>query len=100
MLAALEDTFPADASWSRPEGGYFVWLELGAGRSAAELAARAAEEGVAIVQGQDFFPRGSGWGVSAARLAFSYETPERIGEGIARLGALVEGAPASSTRTL
>jgi DNA-binding transcriptional MocR family regulator len=100
MLAALEDTFAADASWSRPEGGYFVWLELGAGRSAAELAARAAEEGVAIVQGQDFFPRGSGMGVSAARLAFSYETPERIGEGIARLGALVEGAPASSTRTL
>jgi 2-aminoadipate transaminase len=92
MLAALEATFPDDATWSRPEGGYFLWLELGGGRSASPLAERAAESGVGIVRGEDFFPRESGLGTSSARLAFSYETPERIGEGIERLaGLLSEG---------
>jgi DNA-binding transcriptional MocR family regulator len=89
MLAALESSFPDDASWSRPDGGYFLWLELGGERNASELAARAAESGVGVVRGEDFFPRESGQGVSAARLAFSYETPERITEGVERLAALV-----------
>ena len=90
MLEALERAFPSGASWSRPEGGYFVWLELGEGRSAAELAARAAERGVAFVRGEDFFPFESGRGGSALRLAFSYEPPARIAEGIERLAALLE----------
>ena len=89
MLGALEATFPEDASWSRPEGGYFVWLELGGGRDASQLAARAAESGVGIVRGEDFFPRGSGLGASSLRLAFSYEPPDRIAEGIERLAALL-----------
>ena len=89
MLAALARTFPGEASWSKPEGGYFVWLELGEGRSASELAARAEEIGVAFVRGEDFFPPGSGHGASSARLAFSYEPPERIAEGIERLATLL-----------
>jgi 2-aminoadipate transaminase len=89
MLAALESTFPKDASWSRPAGGYFLWLELGGGRSASELAARAAESGVGIVRGEDFFPPEPGRGASSARLAFSYETPERIAMGIERLASLL-----------
>ena len=88
MLDGLERTFPDGASWSRPEGGYFVWLELGDGRSSAELAAQALEAGVTLVRGEDFYPNGSGRGRSAARLAFSAETPERITEGIARLATL------------
>ena len=89
MLAALESHFPAESSWSRPEGGYFLWLELGDGTSASELAARGAAEGVAIVPGEDFFPAGSGLGRSSVRLAFSYETPERIAEGVERLASLL-----------
>jgi 2-aminoadipate transaminase len=89
MLTALERAFPGDASWSRPEGGYFLWLELGEGRSASELAERAGEKGVALVRGEDFFPLGAGLGASSARLAFSYEPPERIAEGIERLAALL-----------
>jgi 2-aminoadipate transaminase len=88
MVAALEATFPDDISWSRPQGGYFLWLELG-GRSGSSLAAQAAEGGVGIVRGEAFFPPESGNGHSSARLAFSYETPERIAEGIERLAALV-----------
>jgi 2-aminoadipate transaminase len=88
MTRALELNFPAGSSWSRPEGGYFLWLEL-PGVSTAELVARAEREGVAFVRGADFFPPGSGLGLSSARLAFSYETPERITEGIEVLAALL-----------
>jgi 2-aminoadipate transaminase len=88
MIGALESTFPEDASWSRPQGGYFLWLELGGGRSASQFATEAAESGVGIVQGEDFFPPGSGLGASSARLAFSFETPDRIAEGVERLAAL------------
>lgn len=89
MLDALGGSFPQSTSWSRPEGGYFVWLGLGEGQNASEFVARAEAEGVALVRGEDFFPRGSGLGVSSGRLAFSYETPERIAEGIERLAALL-----------
>ena len=88
MLTALEDTFPKDASWSRPDGGYFIWLDLAPGENASELARRAEDDGVGIVRGEDFFPRESGLGGSSARLAFSYETPARITEGVGRLAAL------------
>lgn len=89
MLAALEGAFPEAASWSRPQGGYFLWLDLGPRGDASALAARAAEAGVAIVRGSDFFPSGSAAGVAAARLAFSFEPPERIREGVARLAELL-----------
>ena len=55
----------------------------------AELIARAEEEGVAFVRGADFFPSGSGLGFTSARLAYSYETPKRITEGIERLAGLL-----------
>jgi DNA-binding transcriptional MocR family regulator len=77
------------ASWSRPDGGYFLWLDLGDGGDVADLARRADDESVAFVPGTDFFPRGSELGGSSARLAFSYEPPERIRDGIERLGSLL-----------
>jgi 2-aminoadipate transaminase len=89
MLGALEAQAPAGSAWSRPEGGYFVWLDL-PDVDVADLAARAEGEGVAIVTGPGFFPSGSGRGASSARLAYSYETPERIAEGIGRLLSLLD----------
>lgn len=89
MLDALERGFPETSSWNRPEGGYFLWLDLGSDIDASELAERAGGEGVGIVRGADFVPRGSDLGGSSARLAYSYEPVERIAEGIARLGALL-----------
>jgi 2-aminoadipate transaminase len=91
MLEALARGFPSTASWSRPEGGYFLWLELGEGGDAGLLAARAEEQGVQIVRGADFYPRGSSRGASSARLAFSFEPPERIAEGIEHLAELLYG---------
>ncbi len=89
MLAALErELGGTGASWSRPEGGYFVWLELPDGADASELLGRATDAGVTFVRGSDFFAGGA-QGRSSARLAFSYESPERISAGVAVLADLL-----------
>jgi len=88
MLDALGTHAPAGSSWSRPEGGYFVWLEVDGADSSA-LAAAADREGVTFIAGSGFFPATSSAGASAARLAYSYETPERIAEGVERIARLL-----------
>jgi len=88
MLEALAAEMPAGTSWSSPEGGYFLWLDFAGDVDAAELLARATDAGVTFVRGSDFFPNASS-GRSSARLAFSYETPERISEGVALLASLL-----------
>ena len=88
MLAALEAELSGRATWSRPQGGYFLWVDLPDGTDAGELLVRATEAGVTFVKGADFFPGGDG-GRSAARLAFSYEAPERITEGVRILAGLL-----------
>jgi len=88
MLAALQREMPEGVTWSRPEGGYFLWVDFGPGADAADLLRRATEEGVTFVRGSDFFPPGLG-GETSARLAFSFESPERIAEGIAILASLL-----------
>jgi DNA-binding transcriptional MocR family regulator len=84
MLDALERDFTDGARWNRPEGGYFLWLELSEGIDTAELLGRAGEAGVTFVPGADF-----GGGGATARLAYSFVTAEEIGEGVRRLAALV-----------
>jgi 2-aminoadipate transaminase len=88
MLAALAVEMPTDTTWSSPEGGYFLWLDFPDDVDAAALLTRATEAGVTFVRGSDFFPNASA-GRSSARLAFSYETPERIAEGVALLASLL-----------
>jgi 2-aminoadipate transaminase len=73
--------------WSHPEGGYFLWVDFD-GVNSAHLLARAADAGVTFVKGADFFPRASA-GDTSARLAFSFETPERIDEGVALLASVL-----------
>ena len=88
MLAALEAEMPDGTRWSRPEGGYFLWLDFAGEVDAADLLTRATDAGVTFVRGADFFPNASG-GRSSARLAFSYESPERIAEGVKLLVSLL-----------
>jgi 2-aminoadipate transaminase len=83
MLEALERELP-DARWSRPQGGYFVWLELPEGADAGALLERATAAGVTFVPGADF-----GGAPATARLAFSFVSPDEIREGVRRLAALV-----------
>jgi 2-aminoadipate transaminase len=89
LLQALEEHLEgAGARWNRPEGGYFLWLELPDGVDAAALLAAAERVGVTFVPGPDFFPRGGG-GRSAARLAFSFASPADLADAGARLASLL-----------
>ena len=88
MLGALERELGGRATWSRPEGGYFLWLDLGGGVDTGALLTRATDAGVTFVRGADFFA-GDGGG-SAARLAFSYEPPDRVDEGVRLLAGLLD----------
>lgn len=87
MLETLAAEMPQGTGWSRPEGGYFLWLDLPAGVDCASLEARANEAGVTVVKGTDFYA-GPG-GEESLRLAFSFVSVDEIREGIGRLGALV-----------
>jgi 2-aminoadipate transaminase len=93
MLDALDAEMPG-AHPSRPEGGYFVWLDFPDGVDAGELFVRSEQAGVTFVRGSDFFPAGTGGGRSSARLAFSYVSPEEIREGVSRLARLLAPAVA------
>jgi 2-aminoadipate transaminase len=90
MLDALPDACPPGTLWSRPEGGYFVWLDLPEGLDAADVLRRSEEAGVRFVKGADFYPGGSG-GARSARLAYSFVSPDEITEGVARLGTVLAG---------
>ena len=91
MVAALDEHLP-EAPRSRPEGGYFLWLDLPDGVDTAALLERATEAGVTFVAGRDFFPQGAG-GESSLRLAYSFVSPAEISDGIARLAACAASVP-------
>ncbi len=93
MLEALEQHMPDDASWSRPEGGYFIWLDVPSGPDTAELLVQAEAAGVTFVKGTDFFVAGGG-GERSLRLAFSFVSPDEIADGVAKLAPLLRAAPA------
>src|SRR5919199_5718641 len=83
MLEALEAELAGGATWSRPDGGYFVWLDLPEDVDTAELLPTAEGAGVTFVKGADF-----GGAASSARLAFSFVSPDEIREGVGRLASL------------
>lgn len=80
MLEALENNLRGAATWTRPEGGMFVFARLANGISATALLAKAVERGVAFVPGGEFHVDGSG--EQTLRLNFSHASPEKIREGI------------------
>ena len=85
MLEALGRELAGTATWSEPEGGYFLWVDVPG--DAAELLERAETAGVSFVKGSDFFPDDTG--ARSARLAFSYASPSEIGSGVSTLASLL-----------
>lgn len=81
MLGALEQNFPADCKWSKPEGGMFLWVEGPKGIDMEEVYKNALEKGVGFVPGKFFFPR-FGDGIETMRLNFTNVTHEQIKESI------------------
>jgi 2-aminoadipate transaminase len=85
LLAALDTHLAGRASWTRPRGGFFTWLDIGT--DALDLSQRALAAGVGVVPGPPFFPDGSG--SQYLRLAFSSAAEDEMDEGVRRLATLL-----------
>ena len=89
MMAALEKHMPEGTKWVFPDGGLFSWVELPGGIDTTELLKEAVEAKVAYVAGAGFFVGGTGEGKNCMRVSYGNVTPEKIDEGMRRLGALI-----------
>lgn len=88
MLEALEEHLEGIATWTRPQGGLFVWVTLPGFIKSSEMLAAAIDAKVAFVPGTGFFPyRG---GENSMRLNFSYANEDTIREGIKRLSKVIK----------
>ena len=87
MLEALAEHFPVEATWTRPEGGLFVWATLPPYIDTTDLLARALQENVAFVPGRGAYLDERGG--SEMRLNFSGVSDDEIREGIRRIGKVV-----------
>ncbi|HPR41322.1 MAG TPA: PLP-dependent aminotransferase family protein [Candidatus Methanofastidiosa archaeon] len=87
MLDAMEKYFPEGVTWTRPDGGMFIWVTLPEHINAKEMFPEALKENVAYVHGGAFHVEG---GFNHMRLAFIYESNENIVEGIKRLGMVIK----------
>ena len=88
MLKTLAEVMPKNISWTRPEGGLFLWLTLPQHMDASALLSKAIENKVAYVAGVDFYPAGRV--KNDMRLNFSYSTKEQIVEGLKRLAQTIK----------
>ncbi len=88
MLEALELHMPKDVKWTRPKGGMFIWLTLPTHIDTTLLLQTSLDQKVAFVPGAAFHANGGG--TNTLRLNFSHSTPERITQGVTRLGRAIE----------
>ncbi|OLT29868.1 GntR family transcriptional regulator [Actinomadura sp. CNU-125] len=88
MLDALAQQMPDGCTWTRPEGGFFVWLTLPEGLDSKAMSPRAIAERVAYVPGTGFYADGSGQ--RHMRLSYCFPEPARIREGVRRLAGVIE----------
>jgi 2-aminoadipate transaminase len=88
MLEALAASMPPGCRWTRPAGGFYVWLKLPDGLDSKAMLPRAISGRVAYVPGTGFYADGAGG--NYMRLSFCYPEPARIREGVRRLASVVE----------
>jgi DNA-binding transcriptional MocR family regulator len=86
-LSALNDMLPR-ATWTVPNGGFYVWVRLPGGLDAKAMLPRAITQRVAYVPGTAFYADGQGR--DHLRLSYCYPTPARIREGVRRLASVVD----------
>ena len=89
LVSGLKDALPDGCSCTEPEGGYFVWVSLPPGLTAARLKTFAEEAGVSFVGGRHFSVAGDDHGL---RLCFAMYAPEELTDGAARLGRAIDRA--------
>jgi 2-aminoadipate transaminase len=88
MLESLDLHFPESASWTRPEGGFYVWVTLPPEIDTTSLMPKAIVAKVAYVPGTAFYA--DGFGSWSMRLSYCHPTPERIREGVKALGGVIK----------
>ncbi|WP_290054637.1 PLP-dependent aminotransferase family protein [Amycolatopsis solani] len=88
MLSALEQYLPPGCSWTKPDGGFYVWVTVPEGVDTKAMLPRAVTARVAYASGTGFYA--DGFGSRQMRLSYCYPTPERIREGVRRLAAVLE----------
>lgn len=88
MVQTMEECFPEEVSFTRPEGGMFLWATLPESMSALDLFHQAIKENVAFVPGQAFYANGGG--NNTMRLNFSNSDEDKISEGIIRLAKVIK----------
>jgi DNA-binding transcriptional MocR family regulator len=93
MLESLEVHFPKEATWTRPGGGFYVWVTLPPEIDTKAMVPKAIVAKVAYVPGSAFYA--DGFGSWQMRLSYCHPTPERIREGVKALGAVVKQELAS-----
>jgi 2-aminoadipate transaminase len=98
MLQALQEFFPAEVTWTHPQGGLFLWVNLPKGLDIQAVFRSALEQNVAFVPGDSFYANDPQEGSRHMRLNFSNATPEQIREGIRRLAAAVKSHLTATTR--
>ena len=79
---------PDGTTWTKPDGGFYVWVTLPEGFDAAAMLPRAVTARVAYVPGTAFYA--DGLGSRQLRLSYCFPTSERIVEGVRRLAAVLE----------
>ena len=88
MLSALDAYFPKAATWTKPAGGFYVWVTLPPEIDTKAMVPRAIAAKVAYVPGTAFYA--DGFGSWSLRLSYCYPTPERITQGVMALSKVVE----------
>jgi DNA-binding transcriptional MocR family regulator len=88
MLETLEAYFPEGAAWTKPEGGFYVWVTLPPEIDTTALMPKAIVAKVAYVPGTAFYA--DGFGSWSMRLSYCHPTPERIREGVKALGGVIK----------
>ena len=87
MLDAMAECFPASVSYTKPDGGMFIWCTLPEGRTALDFFYQAVERKVAVAPGDPFYVASKA--VRTFRLNYTNASPDEIREGIRRIGALL-----------
>ena len=88
MLESLDEFFPAVAKWTKPGGGFYVWVTLPPEIDTSALMPKAIVAKVAYVPGTAFYA--DGFGSWSLRLSYCYPTPERIRDGVKALGGVIK----------
>ncbi|MCU0300225.1 MAG: PLP-dependent aminotransferase family protein [Candidatus Nanopelagicales bacterium] len=92
LLAALADHMPAGTTWTEPAGGFYSWVTLPEGLDARAMLPRAVAGLVAYVPGTGFYLGEAEQDANrrSLRLSYCYPPPERIVEGVRRLGNVID----------